>query len=129
MALFWKAATGILIALLLGLSLKNQDTGLLLTLAVCVMAIGTALVYLEPVLDFLRELEAWSSFQSDILTILLKALGIGLTAELAAAVCSDAGNSALCKAVQLLGNVTILYLSLPIFRMMLQLIHQILGEV
>lgn len=129
MALFWKAAAGILIALLLGLSLKNQDTGLLLTLAVCVMAIGTALVYLEPVLDFLRELEAWSSFQSDILTILLKALGIGLTAELAAAVCSDAGNSSLCKAVQLLGNVTILYLSLPIFRMMLQLIHQILGEV
>lgn len=129
MALFWKAAAGILIALLLGLSMKRQDTSLLLTLAVCTMAMGTALVYLEPVLDFLRELEAWSSFQSDILAILMKALGIGLTAELAAAVCDDAGNHSLCKAVQLLGNVTILYLSLPVFRMMLQLIHQILGEV
>jgi stage III sporulation protein AD len=129
MALFWKAAGGILIALLLGLSIHKQDFALLLSVTVCAMVTGIVLMYLEPVLEFLRELEQWGSLRNDVLGVLLKALGIALTAELAGSVCSDAGNSALAKSIQLLGNMTILYVSLPVFRVMLQLIRQILGEI
>ena len=129
MALFWKAAGGILIALLLGLSIHKQDFALLLSVTVCAMVTGIVLMYLEPVLEFLRELEQWGSLRNDVLGVLLKALGIALTAELAGSVCSDAGNSALAKSMQLLGNMTILYVSLPVFRVMLQLIRQILGEI
>ena len=129
MALFWKAAGGILIALLLGLSIHKQDFALLLSVTVCAMVTGIVLMYLEPVLEFLRELEQWGSLRNDVLGVLLKALGIALTTELAGSVCSDAGNSALAKSIQLLGNMTILYVSLPVFRVMLQLIRQILGEI
>ena len=129
MALFWKAAGGILIGLLLGLSIHKQDFALLLSVTVCAMVTGIVLMYLEPVLEFLRELEQWGSLRNDVLGVLLKALGIALTAELAGSVCSDAGNSALAKSIQLLGNMTILYVSLPVFRVMLQLIRQILGEI
>lgn len=129
MTMFWKATAGILITLLLGLSLKKDDIGILLTLAVCSMVMGIVLSYLEPVLDLLRELETWCNLQTDMLSILLKALGIALTAEIAGSVCTDAGNTALAKSMQMLGNITILYLSLPVFRMLLQLIRQILGEI
>lgn len=131
MELFWKAAAAALITAVLGLTLGKQakDISTLLTMAVCCMVVVIAFAYLEPVLDFLRELEALGDLQGDMLGILLKALGIGLVAEVAAMVCADAGNASLGKTVQMLGGAVILYLSLPIFNALLELIRQILGEI
>lgn len=130
MALFWKAAAAVLITSVLVLTLGKQqkDVSVVLSMAVCCMVIVAAVSYLEPVLDFLWEIESLASFQSDILSVLIKALGIGLVADVAGMVCNDAGNSSLGKTIQLLGNMVILYLSLPVFRAVLQLIQQILGE-
>lgn len=129
MDMFWKAAAAVLLALVLGLALGKQekDIGVLLTLAVCCMVAMTALSYLEPVLDFLRELEALGDLQEDMLGILLKAVGIGLVSEIAGMVCTDAGNGSLGKQLQLLGSAAILYLSIPIFNALLTLIQEILG--
>lgn len=128
MVLFWKAAAAGLITVVLGLALSKQqkDISTMLTMAVCSMIGVCAFVYLEPVLDFLRELENLGDLQGDMLGILLKALGIGLVSEIAAMVCADAGNSSLGKTLQILGGCVILYLSLPIFRSFLDLMGQIL---
>ena len=116
MSLFWKAAAAVLLAVVLGPSLgKQKDIGVLLTMAVCCMVAMIAISYLEPVLDFLRELETLGDLQGDMLGILLKAVGIGLVSEIAGLVCTDAGNGSLGKTLQLLGSAVILYLSLPIF--------------
>lgn len=129
MALFWKAVAGVLISLVLGLAMdKSKDFRLMLSLAACTMVSILALTYLEPVLEFLRELETVSQLQEDMLTILLKAAGIGLVAEISGTVCADAGNASLGKTLQLLGAGVILTLSLPILRTMLDLIQKILGE-
>ena len=130
MGLFWKAAGAVLIAVVLGLSLGKQekDFAVLLTLAVCCMVMAIAVSYLEPVLDFLRELEALGDLQGDMLGILLKAVGIGLVAEIAGMVWIDAGNGSLGKQLQMLGSAAILYLSIPIFSALLSLIQEILGE-
>ena len=102
--------------------------GVLLTMAVCCMVAMIAISYLEPVLDFLRELETLGDLQGDMLGILLKAVGIGLVSEIAGLVCTDAGNGSLGKTLQMLGSAVILYLSLPIFTAMLELIREILRE-
>lgn len=131
MGYFWKATAAVLIAVILSLELEKQgkDFSVILTLAVCGMAASAAFLYLEPVLDFLWELEAMADLREDMLGILLKAVGIGLVAELASVICSDGGNASLGKQMQLLGSAVILYISLPVFRSLLQLIQQILGEV
>ena len=130
MEIFWKAAAAVLIAVVLGLALGKQekDISVLLTMAVCCMAAVITISYLEPVLDFLRELEAMGDLQGDMLGILLKAVGIGLVAEIAGMVCTDAGNGSLGKTLQMLGSAAILYLSIPIFNALLKLIQDILGE-
>lgn len=63
-----------------------------------------------------------------MLGLLLKAVGIGLVSQIAGAVCTDAGNGALARQLQLLGNAAILYLSLPLFSGLLELLQEILGE-
>lgn len=131
MELFWKAAAGVLMAVILGLVLGKQekDISLMLSIAVCAMAAIIALSYLEPVLDMLRQMEKLGSLGGDMLSVLLKAVGIGLVAEIAGMVCADAGNAALGKTMQMLGTAAVLWLSIPIFNAFLMLIQQILGEI
>lgn len=127
---FWKAAAGVLLAVILGLTIGKQekDIAALLSIAVCCMVAILAVNYLEPVFDLLRELESVGELQGDMLGILLKAAGIVLVTELAGMICSDAGNGSLGKMLQMLGSAAVLYLSVPIFNVLLTLIRDILGE-
>ena len=130
MGLFWKAAAAVLITVVLQLTLGSQskDIGLMLTMAVCCMVCVLAVTFLEPVLEFLQELEALGDLQGEMLGTLLKAAGIGLVAEIAGLICSDAGNSSLGKMIRFLGSTVILCMSLPILRALLELLQMMLGE-
>lgn len=128
MDLFWKVTAGILLAMVLHLAMGKQEMGILLVLAACTMAAIVAVFYLEPVLDFLWELQGFSNLQGDLLGTLIKAVGVGITAELAGLICTDAGCGSLGKSLQFLASTVILYLSVPIFRTFLDLIREILGQ-
>ncbi len=127
---YWQAAAGVLLAVILGLVLGKQgkETGLLLTIAVCCMTACAAVSYLKPVLDFVQQLQQIGQLDGEILQILLKVVGIGLVGEIASLICTDAGNGALGKTLQLLTTSVILWLSLPLLTLLLELIQQILGE-
>lgn len=129
MGMFWKAIAGALISVILCLVVSKQqkDLGLILNMAVCCMVCLLGVTYLEPVLEFLRELEALGGMQKDMLGILLKAVGISLTAEISGMICADSGNASLGKTIHMLASAVILYLSLPIMRTMLELVQKILG--
>lgn len=131
MELFFKAAGAALITCVLTLVLNRQekDFALMLTIAVCAMGVMILVSFLEPVLSFLRQLQSLGDLNADMLSILLKALGIGLVAEIAGLVCGDAGNASLGKTMQLLGGAVILWQSIPVFQMLMDLITQILGDV
>lgn len=129
MELYFKGAAGILLAAVLGLALQKQEKDLsaVLTAAVIAMAAVLMLRLLEPVLELLRQLEQVENLRSDALELLLKAAGIGLTAEVAGLVCADAGNAALAKMLRLLGTAAILCLSVPMFTALLECITEMVG--
>lgn len=126
---YFKGAAGILLAAVLGLALQKQEKDLsaVLTAAVIAMAAVLMLRLLEPVLELLRQLEQVGNLRSDALELLLKAAGIGLTAEVAGLVCADAGNAALAKMLRLLGTAAILCLSVPMFTALLEYITEMVG--
>lgn len=130
MALFWKSAAGVLIAVVLVLALGKQekDLALLLSMAVCAMVMITAVTLLEPVLEFFRRLETLGDLRSGILGTLLKIVGIGLVSEIAAMICQDSGNGSLGHGIRLLGSVVMLRLSLPVLETLLEMVQTILGE-
>ena len=130
MELFWKAIAVSLLTVILGavMGKKDKDISVLLSIAGCVLMAGFTVVYLSPVVRFLGELESMGNLRGDLLGILLKAVGIGLISEIAAVVCSDSGNAGLGKMIQLIGSVVILWLSIPVFQALLDLVQTILGE-
>lgn len=130
MELFWKGTAGLLLTCILSLILNRQekDLGLVLSMMACVMGLAILMSFLEPVLTFLKTLQSAGDLNGDILSTLLKAVGIGLVAEVAGLICRDSGNASLGKSVQLMGTAVILWLSLPMFQMLMDLMEQILGD-
>lgn len=130
MELYFKATSLILVTVILCLFLGDwkKDIAFLLGIAACCIAAAAAISYLEPVLSFLNGLEIGGYFQSGMLQILLKAVGITLISEIACMVCSDAGNQSLSKILYLLSSGAVLYLSIPIFQSVFTILTEILEE-
>ena len=126
MELYLKCIAGALVGVVLLLTLGRRDLGLALSLTVCVMVALGAMAYLKPVVELLHTLEELGSLDSGLLTILFKAVGMGLMTDLAAMVCTDSGSASMARAIQLLGTAAVLWLSLPLFEALLSLIGEIL---
>lgn len=131
MSVFFQATVGVLLAVVLTLTIRRQgsEMAMLLSLAVCCIVAGLAIRYLEPIVTFMLRLQSIASVDADTLRILLKAVGIAFTAEIAVMICEDSGNGALGKALQMLASAVILYLALPILTALLELVENILGNV
>lgn len=131
MTAFIQAVAGALIGIILCLAIRShsRDLPLLLSLAVSVMVLLVAVNFLQPVVELIRSLEAVGQLDTQLLQAILKAVGIGLIGELAALICNDSGNSALGRAVEVLTAAAVLWLSIPLFRQLLELVQQMAGGI
>ena len=126
---YLKIAAGILTALILWICLNKQgkEISTLLSLVVCAMAAAAMIGFLEPVIRFVRRIQNVGNLDGELISVLLKVMGIGLLTEITALVCKDAGNEAMGKTLQILSTVMALWLSLPVFEKLLTLLDEILG--
>ena len=108
---------------------QGKDISVLLTVSVCCMVAISAFRYLETVLNYVKKIQSIGKIDSQIFTTLLRATGIGLLSEIVCAVCNDAGNATLGKVLQFLASVVILWLSLPLFTSLIDLIEEILLSI
>ena len=125
----WTAAVLIGLILSLVISKQSKDMSLLLTLAVCVLVCLGALEFLEPVTELLRELRRLGGLDSEAVSILMKASAIGLLSELMGLICADVGEGALGKALQILSNAAVLWLSIPLLRQLITMLGEVLAEI
>ena len=126
---YWKACAIMILTVVLGAALgkTEKDLSVVLTLAACCIILMVALEYLSDILVFLWELGSGIGDRNPFTGILLKIAGVALVTEVSSLLSSDAGNSSLGKAMQILGNSVILFLSLPILEEFLKIIREILG--
>ena len=128
---FLQAAAAVLMGLILSQLLSNRDKSFasLLSMGICAMVLLLGLRYFNPVVDFLRELEDLGNLQSDLVKILLKVTGISIVTQIASLLCADSGNGSLAQSLRILSSGVILWLSLPVFRALLELIHRIMEGI
>ncbi len=129
MGTFYTATGLTLLTVILVLTIRKQsgEIALLLALCGCCVIFMTAAGLLSPIVSFLQRLQRITALDSQMLEILMKITVVAFTAEIAAAVCNDAGNAGLAKALQMLSSVVILYVSLPMLEALLTLVERILG--
>lgn len=128
---FFQAAAGIMAAVVMWIILSRQgkEYALLLSIGACCLVLLVMFRFLEPVLDLLEQLQTLGNLQPEWLSVMLKAVGIGLIVEMGALICSDAGNAALGKTLQILGAAAVLWLSIPLMNSLMGLLEEILGSI
>lgn len=128
---YWKAVAILLLTVIMGVTLgkAEKDIAIVLTVAACCGVLLVALEYLSEVIAFLWELGNSTEDRMPFLHTLLKISGVALITEITGLISADAGNSSLGKAVQILGNAVILYLSLPLFQSFFAIVQEIMGIV
>ena len=131
MSVFWKTAAGILTAIILWINLNqsNKDTSVLITLAVCAMAMMAAASFLQPVLSFVDKIQDIGKLDAGLVSTVLKVVGVGIITEIAALICKDVGNESMGKALQFVSAGVVLWISIPVFEKLLALLDKILGGV
>ena len=130
MEVYFKTVACIAITVILSLTLvkKSPDISLVLSIAVCTMAMYVMTHFLTPVIDFISQLQTVGQLDNEVFQVLLKAVGLGLLGEICSLICADSGNTALGKAIQILTVAAILWLSLPLMNGLLQMLQGILGD-
>lgn len=130
MDIFLKASALALIVSILYIAVSghNKEIGALLVICGCAVVFGMALAYIEPIFEFIRQLQNLGNLNVELIEILLKSVGVGLLAEIAILVCNDMGNKSMGKALQIMATSVILWISLPLFTGLLELVGEILGE-
>lgn len=128
---FIQCAAIALVSILMILTLKgrNNEIAVVISLACCCMMIVGAIGLLSPIMDFMQRLQGMSNLDPQLLGIMFKSVGIGILGELTARTCEDAGSSAIAKTLHFITTITILYLSIPLFQKILELIERIMGNI
>lgn len=131
MELFLRGAGLVLVGVVLTIVVGRQspDLSLVLSLAVCCCICIPAAAYLGSMMDLLGEIRRLGNLDRGVVSILLKCAGIGFIGELACLICQDAGQNAMAKALQILSGAAMIYLSIPMLRMFLELLEEVLGKV
>jgi len=128
MDVFFKSVAAVVIAVFICLILSKQgkDFSVLLTVLICCMVVFALIHYLSPILGFIRRLETMAQMESEFLEILIKSVGIAFISEIMTHICNDAGYGAMGKTLNILASATVLWLSIPLFNSLIDLIEKIL---
>jgi stage III sporulation protein AD len=112
----------------LGLLLKRDrpDVSLALGIAVAVFALFLSFEVLSDLLDFLREVAGSAGIPNATLGVVLKTAGVSVVAKFTADVCRESDKASAASAVEFIGAVTAVYISLPLFKTVLSMLEGLL---
>ena len=96
-------------------------------IAALVAVLTLGMTCIKDALSSALELMNVSALQSEYIFLLIKALGIAVTAKFAADACRDSGSSSLAGAVELAAKAAILVLTMPMLKALAAAVSGLLG--
>ena len=126
---YLKLACAALIAAVLALTLKKHHEALAVTVAAAGCCVcGVLLVnIIKPVISFAEQISVTAGISQEVISPLLKSLGVGLLTQFSADFCTDAGQTSLARAAQTGGMLMCLCISLPLLQSVLSLVQTMIG--
>lgn len=105
---------------------KAPEIAALLGLMACVLLLWNTLPILETIRDVLAQLADLAGISPTVLRPMLQTVGLALVTKLASALCRDAGEGSVAVFLETAGGAAAVLVSLPLLRMVLQLIMGLL---
>ena len=114
---------------MMGLLLRQVKSPLteVVSLCTCLLIIFYSVTKLSFVLELIETAGSYLSLEESYLKILMKIVGITYVADFYAALCRDAGYSAVASQIEIFGKISILAVSSPILMALLETIFSFLD--
>lgn len=105
---------------------RAPELAVVLVMAGCVLLLWETLPVLETIRDVLEELADLAALSPQVLRPMLQTVGLAVVTRLAGSLCRDAGESGLAAFVELAGAAAAVLVALPLLKMVLQLVGELL---
>lgn len=128
--MIFKAALVVIIVSITALTLKKNNENI----SVLVLIGGSIIVFtliISAVINIVGSVEGifeYTGLDSAYLKVLLKCLAICLITQFASDVCEDSGHKVLSEQIILAGKITIIAISMPIFKAILEVIIGLINK-
>ena len=99
---------------------------LLVSIIVCVVISGAVWADLSGLMEELGDLLEQTALPAENIKIVVKCLGVCFVSQVACDTCRDAGQNAIATKIETAGKISILVMSLPLFRQLLTTVTQLL---
>ncbi len=117
-----------IVGVILSLVLKewNKSFSFIVSVLTCLLLMFIVVPYLKDIISILNGFTNILSTKTLYMSTVVKIIGIAYITEFGASLCTDAGESAIAKKVELGGKVIIMLVSMPIIEGMLNTVTFIL---
>ena len=112
--------------MLLIIRLEKPVMAVLLTIACAVVIFALMMERLVVVIDVMKQLVARAEVNYFFFSTILKIIGVAYLADFTAAICQDAGESAIAKKVEFAAKVIVVVLAIPIMVAILESLMQLM---
>jgi len=120
------AVAGMVCAVLL--RKETPELGMVLGMVVAVGLLIAGMDVFSAVLDFMKGIARMAGLSDDIVLPVVKTAGIAILTKITADICRDAKESAIASGVEIVGAAAGLYVILPLFQGLVDLMTGLLCE-
>lgn len=105
----------------------KSEYAVILSITACGLVFFLVLSRLTSIMEAFSRITASINLKGSYLELMLKIIGIAYIGEFTANVCKDAGYQAISGQIEMVGKITILSMSLPVFLAILSTVEELLG--
>lgn len=106
----------------------NPEISILISILASVMILSYIIINSTSVFERLNYMFSLAGVNDDNIQLLIKSLGICFVTQLTSDICEESGQKAIANKVELSGKFFILYLALPIFTQLFNIITSIINR-
>lgn len=119
------AITGMTLALILGSMRKDISIWITIVCAIIIFFYGIS--KFEYIVNMFHELTEYLGINEMYIKVILKMIGIAYLSEFTASICKDAGQNTIAGQVDFFGRMSMIAVSLPILRSLLETIGELVS--
>lgn len=117
-----------LIILILSLILKEyrKEYAIYISLIGGLIILAGSLETIGEIIGFINKISVGTSYNKELISLLLKITGISILVQYAVSLCADSGENAIASKIDLGGKVIIISLSIPVISASLTMLMELL---
>ncbi|MBQ1339146.1 MAG: hypothetical protein IIY35_00790 [Ruminococcus sp.] len=104
----------------------SREQAMLAALAACTVILGGFIAFAEPIMSEIRDIFEQAGISESYVSLIFKAAAICFITQITSEICRDSGESAIASAAELWGRGALTFMSLPVIRVLLDMINNMI---